>query len=321
MSDPAFQGFASGWFLVCFSEELAVGEVKPVTFFGKELVLFRTASGQAKVLDAYCPHMGAHLGYGGLVEGESVRCPFHAWEFNGDGECTTIPYATKIPPRAKIDCWPVDEHDGMLFVWHDRAKGAPTWNIPAIEGHGTPDWTPWSFGQIIVKTHPREIVENVVDVGHFIPVHGTHVDTISNEFVDHMATQINSGTAYPLGGGKDKYSLRATYHGPGWQYTHMKGYLESHLINAHTPIDENTLLLRFAVSVRKRDGIVLDEAFLAKYVENLRQGFFQDIRIWENMHTKDHPVLCDADGPLIKLRQWYRTFYQPEAKRLEALHG
>ena len=53
-----------GWFQVLYSHELEVGDAIPVEYFGQELVVFRTESGEAKVVDAFCPHMGAHLGYG-----------------------------------------------------------------------------------------------------------------------------------------------------------------------------------------------------------------------------------------------------------------
>jgi 3-ketosteroid 9alpha-monooxygenase subunit A len=314
-----FEGFARGWFVVSFSDELEPGEAKPLTYFGKELVLFRTASGEPKVLDAHCPHMGAHLGHGGKVEGDSIRCPFHAWSFDGDGECVEIPYAKKIPKRAQIPCWPVRERNGMIYVWHDREKGAPDWEIPILDGHGGDEWTPWNYGKVRIKTHPREIVENVVDVGHFIPVHGTHVSEISNEFDRHMATQINSGIAYPLGGGKDRYSLRATYHGPAYQVTKMEGLLSSRLINAHTPVGPYELDLRFAVSL-KRDGSGREDSFIEQYVENLRGGFFQDIEIWENMQFRDAPILCDGDGAIIKLRRWYGQFYEPR-NEAEAAHA
>ena len=96
-----------GWFQVLYSDELAVGESKPLRCFDQELVIFRTDSGAAKVLDAYCPHMGAHLGYGirdqagggSRVVGESIECPFHGWRYNGEGECTHVPYAKSLPPR------------------------------------------------------------------------------------------------------------------------------------------------------------------------------------------------------------------------------
>ena len=43
-------------------------------------------------IDAFCPHLGAHLGYGGLVEESTIRCPFHAWRFDGTGACVEVPY-------------------------------------------------------------------------------------------------------------------------------------------------------------------------------------------------------------------------------------
>ena len=53
-----------GWFQVLYSQELAIGQSLPLEYFDQELVIFRTESGAVKVLDAYCAHMGAHLGYG-----------------------------------------------------------------------------------------------------------------------------------------------------------------------------------------------------------------------------------------------------------------
>ena len=119
-----FTSYPKGWFTVCWSGELKPGEVQPLRYFGKDLVLFRTEAGEPKVLDAHCPHLGAHLGHGGVVDGENIRCPFHAWEFDGDGACAKIPYAEKIPPRAKLGCWPIVEKNGVVMVWHDPDGGS-----------------------------------------------------------------------------------------------------------------------------------------------------------------------------------------------------
>ncbi|MCP4805989.1 MAG: aromatic ring-hydroxylating dioxygenase subunit alpha [Proteobacteria bacterium] len=314
-------GFASGWFVACFSDQLAPGEARPVRFFGQDLVLFRSESGEPVMLDAHCPHMGAHLGHGGKVRGDRVVCPFHAWEFGPTGDCVEIPYADKIPKKAKVACWPLVEKNGFVFVWYDRAKDPPSWQIPDMPEFGAPGWTAWSHGELEVKTHPREIVENVVDVGHFMPVHGTDVSTIENVFDAHKATQINSGTAYPIGGGHDHYSLEATYHGPAWQLTDWKGFLQARLVNCHTPIDEDRLLLRFGVLIQETDDVAKTELIAQKYVENMREGFFQDIAIWENLSFRERPILCAGDGPLMKLRQWYQEFYQPDSERVAALEA
>lgn len=77
-----------GWYAVAFSDDLAVGQVKPLRYFARDLVLFRAAQGTPCVLDAFCPHRGAHLGHGGRVGGESIVCPFHGWEFDGSSRTT-----------------------------------------------------------------------------------------------------------------------------------------------------------------------------------------------------------------------------------------
>lgn len=305
--------YPTGWFQIEWSDQLKVGEAKPVQYFGQDLVLFRTESGEVKLLDAYCPHLGAHLGHGGEVEGEELKCPFHAWKFDGEGNCTDTPYAKKIPPKAKLQCWYVREQSGVILawhdidkraptfeippqpefgddawtepvtrVWHDRDRGTPTWDVPAIDGAGDDDWTPWNHGIVQIKTHPHAIAENVADSGHFIPVHGTHVDEFENIYEAHTATQIAKGVAYPLGGGTDRFQNKATYYGPGFQISEMSGFLESRLLNAHTPIGQNLLDLRFAVLLKKSGDEKLMETYSEKYVENLRQGFFQDVRIWEH---------------------------------------
>lgn len=302
--------FPRGWFVVAWASELPAGGVKPLHYFDRHMVLFRTESGKVSVLDAHCPHLGAHLGYGGKVKGEGIVCPFHAWRFDATGRCDEVPYASKIPPRACVSSWSVVERNGAIFVWHDPAGGPPTWEVPTIEAFGSEDWTPWYENQLQVKTHPREIVENVADKAHFPVVHATNVDHFENIYQDHMATQHTVGTASPLKGGTDHFDIVATYHGPAFQISDMKGVLHSRLLLAHTPITANLLDLRFAVSLEKKGPRT--EQFAKFYVENLTLGFHQDIAIWEHKVFRETPRLVDNDGPLGKLRSWYRQFYRSE---------
>ena len=70
---------------------------------------------QPAMLEAYCPHMGTHLGRsqasyvvesGQHVDGEGIRCPFHGWRFGADGRCDDIPYFDgPIPEKARVRSW------------------------------------------------------------------------------------------------------------------------------------------------------------------------------------------------------------------------
>ena len=305
------KGFPRGWFVVGWSKDLKKGDVQPLHYFDRHLVMFRGESGEVSILDAHCPHLGAHLGVGGCVRGESIVCPFHAWAFDGQGACTEIPYAKKIPSRAVLKSHPVVERFDVLFMWFDPDGGGPTWEVPVIEEYGQDSWTPWYPNMISAKTHPREIVENVADKAHFPIVHRTEVDVFENIYEDHKATQHTVGTATPPRGGKDHFDIWATYHGPAFQISDMKGVLHTKLLLAHTPIDEENLHLRFAVSL-ERSGPRTEE-FAQFYVENLRLGFHEDISIWEHKLYRDIPRLVEGDGPVGRLRRWYGQFYREEA--------
>jgi phenylpropionate dioxygenase-like ring-hydroxylating dioxygenase large terminal subunit len=65
-----FPRYPRGWFQVAYGDNILRGQVQPLRYFGKDVVLFRTSAGVLTVLDAHCPHMGAHLGYGGKLQDE-----------------------------------------------------------------------------------------------------------------------------------------------------------------------------------------------------------------------------------------------------------
>ena len=80
--------YPRGWFQVAWADTIKPGDVVKLHYFGQELVAFRTRSGRLSVLDAYCQHLGAHLGVGGTVEGEDIKCPWHGWQWDTEG-CNT----------------------------------------------------------------------------------------------------------------------------------------------------------------------------------------------------------------------------------------
>ncbi|WP_331737272.1 Rieske 2Fe-2S domain-containing protein [Streptomyces sp. NBC_00019] len=87
--NPASDGttvlpYPNGWFAVAFSTEVRPGQVITSRLMGKDVVIFRTRSGTLTVVDPHCPHLGAHLGRGGRMDGENLVCPFHAFAFNSE---------------------------------------------------------------------------------------------------------------------------------------------------------------------------------------------------------------------------------------------
>ena len=75
MAKPPLSMKPTGWFQVAWSDEIGVGDVHRMKYFDREMIAWRAQSGQLTVMDAYCEHLGAHLGYGGHVEGEVIAVP------------------------------------------------------------------------------------------------------------------------------------------------------------------------------------------------------------------------------------------------------
>lgn len=304
--------YPRGWFPVGLSTEIPAGEIKSVHYLGRQMIVYRGEDGVAHISDAYCPHLGADLGVGGKVEGDCVRCPFHAWKFGPDGACVEVPYAKRIPPRARIGAHPTDEANGFIFVWNDPDGGAPDYQIPRLPEWDDPTWNRWTPQRLEIKTHPREIVENVADKAHFAPIHGTHIDVFANEYNGYEAVQVIEGVAYPRGGGKDYFKSRTTYYGPSFQISAMDGYLQNKIVNCHTPIGPNSLHLWFGVMLQVKPGgdKKQTEQFQEQYANNLLVGFKEDIAVWEHKVYVEKPILCDGDGKLGPLRHWYQQFYE-----------
>ena len=113
----------TGWFMVGWSPEFPVGEVRPLQYFGEDLVAYRDESGELHVLEAHCKHLGAHIGHGGKVVGDCVQCPFHGWRWGPDGTNRYIPYQPDRPNRAlRLRVFPVREQYDCVFIWHQPGR-------------------------------------------------------------------------------------------------------------------------------------------------------------------------------------------------------
>jgi 3-ketosteroid 9alpha-monooxygenase subunit A len=303
----AFTPYPRGWFRALASAELKPGEVKIINLLGRELVAFRTESGRAAITDPHCPHLGAHLGHGGQVTGEALRCPFHHWEWGTDGRCTAIPYAKRIPPLAKLRSWPVAEINGMLMLYHDAAGAAPSYQVPELPELKDAAWLPLDFRQWTVRANWLDMNENSVDKAHFRFIHGTEtIPSVQAEIQGHVHIATSAFKMDAPGGPVDA-TLVTRDHGPGLQTVHIDGLIPTLMVNTATPIDEQYTDVHFGYTV-KTDGDARKGRLADAIIKDLKRQFEHDLPIWENKRCWDKPVLCDGDGPISTYRRWYSQF-------------
>ena len=306
-----------------------------IRFFGNDMVLYRGDSGRVVMLNAYCPHMGTHLGRnttsfvvrdGCHVEGDSIRCPYHAWRFGPDGICNEIPYFETIPLTAKVRSWQVVEAQGAIYVWHDPEGLGPEYDPPAIPEWDDPTWVRWKITDLgTMKTHSVEFLDNMADFAHLGPIHGHPSIRFENEIRGHMVWQRNS--VYPKNASPDVPFMTTNTHyvGPGLLTSRSKDTKGGGMIEriAHTPEDDGVSHIWHAIMIKSPHGVPTSEEAeqLSSMAESFKAGFVQDFEIWQNKEPCLQPKQLPTDGNFLKVRQWYRQFYFPRAKAAGLLAG
>jgi phenylpropionate dioxygenase-like ring-hydroxylating dioxygenase large terminal subunit len=159
------------WYAICLSTE-ATTKPSRVTALGMELVIFRTANGEAVVMSDLCVHRGGALS-DGWTKGECIVCPYHGWEFSSEGECVRIPANIPnrtIPKKARVDKYPTVEKYGFVYAFLGdlpEEERPPMVDIPEFND---PKYRPL-WGDYWWDVHYTRAVENGMDIAHAPFVH------------------------------------------------------------------------------------------------------------------------------------------------------
>lgn len=250
---------ANHWYVVGESSSFGRGP-SAVRALGQELVLFRRRSDDRLVaLADRCPHRMAKLS-GGCVDGDHVRCPYHQWAFGADGTCGDIPSAprgARIPPRARVDSYPVEERYGWVWLFLGDLDAAARPPIPPLPGYGEPGWRAVR-GQYTWRAHYTRVVENAVDIAHTpflharsfgnpdepeMPEHEVTEDTWSSSIEVSLATPEPKGlTRLFLTPGPKRIRLGVWPPAVNWLDATFPNGWRMLLLLANLPVDEGTTL-------------------------------------------------------------------------------
>ncbi len=122
------------WVPAAASSELkADGEPVRLMLLGEQLIAFRDSSGRVGVMDHRCPHRCASLFFG-RNENDGIRCAYHGWKFDVDGNCVDM---TNVPPhqnfahRVKAKAYPAVERNGLVWTYMGSRKVPPP--LPCFE--------------------------------------------------------------------------------------------------------------------------------------------------------------------------------------------
>jgi nitrite reductase/ring-hydroxylating ferredoxin subunit len=296
-SEPRFPfPVPNGWFIVAEARDLMPGALTSMRVFGSDVVLFRGEDGAPYMVDAYCAHLGAHVGVGGRVEGDCIRCPFHGWRYDGvTGRCNEIPYGDmdRIPSKARIRSYPCVERNHMIWAWHHLEEGEPFYDIPEVAEFSDPSWLPYEMVEFDVATCCQEMAENNVDFAHFKYVHGTDAIPDDDFYAEGTYKRTVSGNG----------SFVREGFGLGLGVLRISGYTT--FLSSTTPIDAENVKVRWVFTCPAANGP--DAAKEA--ARGFSAGVSQDLPIWENKRYVDRPVVTKSEKKLLEQRQWVKQFY------------
>lgn len=323
--------FGRGWYMIAEASKIGKQPVA-LRYFARDLVLYRGESGTPYLVNAYCPHMKAHLAHNSTsyivrdneqIQGESIRCPFHGWRFGPDGQCNDIPYSDQaIPKAAKIQTWQVIERAGIIWMWFDEEGNGPDFDLPPFEMWDNPSWVRWAIDDLgELPQHPIEVLDNMADAAHFVPIHGSRdAEIFINEFDGHVARQLfRAGHRTLVSGEGELLDLDTWYTGPSILQSTMLGEFPTHLLITHTPVEDGKIHVWHALMVKmNKEQVTEEDVPVARaYQQSSLDAFSQDFEIWTYKEPCFAPMMVRGDGPTDKVRLWYKQFYNPIAKAPE----
>ncbi|MET3861610.1 3-ketosteroid 9alpha-monooxygenase subunit A [Dietzia sp. 2505] len=325
MPKPPLPMTPTGWFQVAWSAEVPVGHVHRVTAFGEDLVAWRSRSGRVTVMDAYCKHLGAHLGHGGTVVDETIQCPFHGWQWNPDGRNTAIPYADRPNLGRKIRTYPVVERNESIYIWHDLEGREPYFDVPDVftswdDGTRAEDYHPCHPRTMLfeerLQLHPQYVLENGVDFAHFEFVHKVPIIPVfTRQDFDEPVSYVDFTIAFEGSPGSIEEvdsGVEAINGGLGVAVTRSHGMVDNRTATCVTPVDDETCDVRFSVWIRRRPDLDDDESAdrAARHGRGVIEQFEADLAIWKHQKYSDPAALAPGEYEgFTALRQWATQFY------------
>jgi phenylpropionate dioxygenase-like ring-hydroxylating dioxygenase large terminal subunit len=159
----------NAWYVAAWDHEITRA-LTPVRMLGQQIVLYRTTDGRIAALEDACPHRKLPLSMGRL-KGDQVECGYHGLTFDETGTCTRVPGAERIPHRACVRAYPVEERYGLVWVWMGDPALADPARIFEVPNWGDPTWGVNRGDAMTLNCNYLYMTDNLLDPSHVAWVH------------------------------------------------------------------------------------------------------------------------------------------------------
>ncbi len=255
------------------SEVIAGGAPIRLMLLGEKLIAFRDHTGRVGVMDHRCPHRCASLFYG-RNESAGIRCVYHGWQFDADGNCVDMPNLTPeqdFRQKVHAKAYKVAERADVIWVHMGAHAEAPP--MPEIEATLLPaDDVTIMFVQR--ECNWLQALEGDIDTSHFGFLHVGSVRPeqvqddnmlkyqLANRAPAYQVTDTDWGTMYcayrPADEGKTYWRF-AHFGFPFWTWIPQGDFTDRVQARAWVPMDDtHTMFVSFNWNQQSRSPPLKD---------------------------------------------------------------
>lgn len=322
--------FPDGWYFVASRDVLRKQALIEKTWLGQEIVAWCNDEGSVCVADAYCPHLGSHLGpkAGARVRDGCLVCPFHGFEYDVTGQCVATPSAP-APKNARLKRFETQVVNGLVFAWWSSVGRPPYFRLP-LDTRNEDGWTPVGLREFRLTTHPEYTTENSVDIAHLSHIHGYFdVHQVGSVTVDgaHLVSAFKFKRERSVLGSRLLFDVSVVTHlyGMGYSFVDITEHtipVRSRFWVLATPLDGTYMELVLANQTQEIDHVrrtILGLGFLPKRMRAKLTNYImlegqvndveQDLPVWNRKVFRPRPVLSRADGKIMLFRRYCEQFY------------
>lgn len=297
-------GYAQAWFPICNADDIGPGEMKGIDVMQGKVVAFRDESGTPHVMSAFCPHLGADLSIGDVVD-DTIRCAFHHWRYDGTGACVATGGGDRVPPKASVFRFPTVEKFGFIYMFNGPEAW---WQMPDFP---YPEEELIGFGKIDTTLECQNWIPrcNTPDYQHIAVLHGVTFDK-EPEPEDFEWTDINFRYNFK-GVTRDGKPMDADVGIWGTCFFYHSSTFNGRwagIISGGRPLGPERSVHGLRIFLRKADGTDEEnEAALAEFWEYAKGVRDEDIPIWNTMRFRQG-TLSKSDRPLGRYFELLRNF-------------
>jgi len=307
--------FLNSWQVICMESEVKSNKIISKNIMGEDIIIWKDDNNKISVMEAHCPHLGAHMASGGEIIDNNIRCAFHHRSFDSHGKCTGH-------KQKSIFTYSIDIQGGIIFAWFHEKREEPIWRLPnLLIDEKNREWvvSHTELKGTFVPSHPMTFIENGADINHGIKLHNLcHKDTefnVNNEIISLKYIREK----------EEKGHIKLTAYGPfilsyDFEFTHyFKGYARMLMLLQLMP-DSSFIAHRIKLKHKSIDTFHMKLFyFLASVVTEFKlfKAFLiEDQLIMINRKYLHRPNYDKEDRFIPKFRKWYKQFYPIQSSKL-----